>query len=746
MRIFIVIFLILSTFDVQSQNQVSSISFDKSNNSISIISNGNKLLQIDSIKYNNVNATELRLLEESAQLWTIGLKFIAIPDFNRIDSYSDQNVKLTITKNLNYYHFTSDANWANDIRIYLKDLNDHYFGITENLSPDNSKSPDLRGKIVDFLVEGDGSRIYENYATATSAFFMCNNGYASFFNTFAKGRYSFAINGYTEIHHQTGNLDWYVFTGSDGDDIFQGYYSIIGEPKHLPLWACGPVVWRDENKEGSNEILNDAERFTNLKIPLTAMFVDRPYSSGTYGWSNMDFGNKFESPGVWIKKLNNYYGLEFMTWIGPCTFGDTVFPGLFQNYFGYFDLSNPHAIAEFSNRLNDGQYQFGVKGHKMDRADEHFPVAEPWFDKTPELERRNKYVYLYSKVVDSILVKKWGKDQFNFARSGMHGNQPYLSAIWGGDVRASWDGLASNIANAMRSSFIGFPVWGTDVGGYLGEAGFIPQELYSRWLQWGVWNGMYEIKIDGPGGNGLDRAPWQYDTTLQNRFRDACDERMSLVPYIYSLANSSAHNGALMKPLAYCYFNEAATYQIWDQYMFGNDIMVAPVYNTNKSRSIYFPEGRWVDFYDCSIVFEGLTRIDIPLTQQHIPVFIKSNGIYITGENLCMGNSKIWKANHEPSYQINLMVDFTLSENEFTLIDAMDNDSEKTIIVNASEGKTTIQIPSLTIESTLTIHLIKSNKINIKMNGKSIKYKKDGSNIYINLIKNHESHIEISLK
>jgi hypothetical protein len=74
--------------------------------------------------------------------------------------------------------------------------------------------------------------------------------------------------------------------------------------------------------------------------------------------------------------------------------------------------------------------------------------------------------------------------------------------------------MAGNQANAMRSRFLGFPVWGNDTDGYLG-AGKIDEERYARWLQWSAWNGLFEVKIDGAGGQGEDRPPWKYSEKLQ---------------------------------------------------------------------------------------------------------------------------------------------------------------------------------------------------------------------------------------
>ena len=358
-----------------------------------------------------------------------------------------------------------------------------------------------------------------------------------------------------------------MFCGKDGKAIHKEYFHITGKPKYVPLWACGPIFWRDQNNGGKDEILNDIRMFSDLKIPLTACWVDRPYSNGSNEWSKMDFNKNFSEPGKWIHTINKKYGLELMTWVGPLTMSDTNFPGLLPNYKTYIDLTNPESLMEFESRLKKNQYAVGVRGHKMDRADENFPVTAPWYIPTSESESRNKYIYLYSKVIDDFLSRAYGKNQFNFARAAFHRCQPFLSAVWGGDSRSNWQGLAGSAANAMRCGFLGFPVWGGDTGGYLGE-GRIEEDLYTRWLQWSAWNGMFEIKIDGSGGSGEDRPPWKYSVQLQDAFREVCKFRMDLLPYIYSCVNTSYKNGVVMKPLAYQYLADENTYTIWDEYSF----------------------------------------------------------------------------------------------------------------------------------------------------------------------------------
>lgn len=709
--------LCLSTGDAQSNQYLWQV--QNNARGIMLLHNHSPLLCIDSIQFNFVTNTNATIKEQSAKRVIIDLLYQRVPSFREVNKSIDDTVTLTIEHIDGGWHITAAPAWARHVTLFLRDQGEQYYGILENLVPYNRKEPGLRGTTQIFEVQGEESRYFENYSSVWSAFYFTNRGYASFFNTFAYGEYKFALHGTTEIYHRTGKLDWYIFVGNDGDEIMRSYFTIIGAPKYVPAWACGPIVWRDEAKKGKADILSDAEKFTDLRIPLSAMFVDRPYSDGNHGWSKMNFNALFSEPEQWISTLRNHYNLEFMTWIGPAVFGDT-FPGVLPGFYNYFDLTNPQCTAEFARRLNTLQYAYGVKGHKMDRADEHFPVSEPWNDKTPFWERRNKYIYLYAKVTDSILSAYWGKDNFNFARAAMHGTQPYLSAVWGGDVRASWDGMAANLANAMRCSFLGFPNWGGDVGGYLGETGFIPEQLYRRWLQWGTWCGMFEIKIDGPGGRGTDRAPWRYGESLQKSFRKACEERMELAPYIYSLLNTSSENGVLMKPLVYVYPNDTITCLMWDEYLFGNAFLVAPLLSEKNSRRIYLPDGVWYDWYSPQQKFSGKQYIMYEAPNDHIPVFVKEGSLFITGRQWLRGNWRLWNTDTIPQLLIHIFPSYqTQSSASFKYVDFYDNDAHKIFLANYSDKKLEVVIPRLSSDSYLFVY---GNKriLSSTLNGTSI--------------------------
>jgi alpha-glucosidase (family GH31 glycosyl hydrolase) len=712
------------------------------NKVLELVCDQSEIVEINSFAFNFIQPDSVLVEDVKADTLILKLRFAESDGFH--NDFPSQ-ILLTIAQFNNTFHFTASHKTFNHITIALKDRDEHYFGLIEKLYPHNSRNPDLRGNVVDVEVYGHGDQEYaENYASAYSAFYMSSAGYGSFFDTFAKGRYQFAINGITEIYHQTGSLDWYLFCGKDGEAIHNEYFQITGKPKYVPLWACGPIFWRDQNNGGKDEILSDIKMFSDLKIPLTACWVDRPYSNGAHEWSKMDFNNKFSEPEKWIKTINETYGLQFMTWIGPLTKSDQDFPGLLSHDQGYIDLTNPEALKEFESRLNKNQYAVGVRGHKMDRADENFPVTAPWYIPTSESESRNKYIYLYAKVIDGFLSRAHGKDQFNFARAAFHKSQPYLSAVWGGDSRSNWQGLAGNAANAMRCGFLGFPVWGGDTGGYLGE-GHIEEALYMRWLEWGALSGMFEIKIDGAGGSGEDRPPWKYSAELQKTFRDACMLRMDLLPYIYSCINTSYENGVVMKPLAYQYLNDENTYMIWDEYIFGNAFLVAPVLTKNNSRTIYLPKGRWYGYNDYNIDYNGPATFTQNVPATAIPVFIKGNSIFITGQ-IYQGNSRIWenRVSEDKKIIIHLFPGQINEQVTFRYVDYLDNDKEKSMVLERQADKAIFTSEPLRTASTIELKCdMKPSKILLNNKPVDFNYNKTKNTASIQIEENKPIGLKI---
>lgn len=699
------------------------IHLDFNEGKLQVFFNENPIIDVQSIQFNYKSPSDIHVISSSEKKLTLALIYPSVVEFaHHATDTQPRTAQLEITRVPGGMRFQTSPDWGKHVTLQFNDLGGHFFGLSEPLQPHNQKSPDLRGAVVDVEVKSDGEGIVENYASAFSAFFMSSQGYGSFFDTFARGRYQFAINGTHQIHHDTGKLDWYLFFGSNGTEILRGYYQLIGEPKSLPLWALGPVPWRDQNNGGAAEILDDMRQFEKLQIPATAWFVDRPYSDGAHEWSEMNFSESFAKPEEWITEIREKHGMEFMTWSATAFFGDQRFNHHLDNWHCYLDLSDPESVSAYQSELANKQYVHGVRGHKMDRADERFSAYSPWTDiSVQEPERRNRYVYLFAKIHDEALRAAWGDDQFSFARAAIHRTQPYLSAIWGGDPRSSWEGFQGNFANGIRCGFMGFPVWGSDVGGYLGE-GNIPEDLYARWLQAGSMSGLFEIKLDGAGGSGADRVPWHCSTELQDIFRKVCEDRMQMLPTLYSLANHSAYSGVLMQPMAYRHLDDAKTYEIWDQFYLGDSILVAPVFTPENIRQVYLPEGKWHDFDDPMLTYKGGQMITVKAPLNKLPRFIRANSLYLTGA-IHAGNTSTWKT-IKPYLLIHVFPGVEGESYCFNYIDSERDNTVCPIILNNKAKVIELTLPNLSVETTVQLFTSHSPK-EVIWNGQTISYDYD---------------------
>lgn len=664
------------------------------------------LMKLDEIRFDYAAPTGWVI--ESADTDRIVVRMDYPPVVDHGHAASDtaaRSARLEIERLDGGFRLHAAPTWADRVSLEMPHLGDAIFGLSSPLQPDNRHAPDLRGAEIHVDVVNEGGNLAENYASAFSAFYMSSHGYGAFFDTFATGRYRFAVNGRNQVHHDTGSLDWFLFPGTDGAAIHRAYFGHIGSPRALPPWALGPVAWRDHN-DNAAQILDDIAQFAERQLPLTAWFVDRPYSDGAHAWSHMNFNADFADPCHWIDGIRAG-GLEFMTWTSTAFFGDTPLPRHLAGRLTYADLSDPATWSAYQERLAL-QHACGVRGHKMDRADEHFPREEEWADASVTAsERRNRYAYLFTKIHDEALDRAWGDDRFSFARAAIHRTQPRLGAVWGGDPRSNWAGMAGNLANAIRAGFMGFPVWGSDVGGYLGE-GWIDPELYLRWLQFGVFSGFLEIKLDGAGGEGRDRMPWRYDPAFEARFRKLLQVRMDLLPTLHSLANTAAVNGVLMQPMAYRHPDDPETHSIWDQFYLGDALLVAPLVTPGGSRQVYLPEGRWRAWPGFPMeapkhAIAGASRQDLRASLDELPLYVRENSLLVLGE-VAPGNTIAWRE-AQPHLRLLVIPGRPGESNVFDYVDTFDGNLVKALGLAHTANGIELEGPALGVDLAVTVYL-----------------------------------------
>jgi alpha-glucosidase (family GH31 glycosyl hydrolase) len=296
------------------------------------------------------------------------------------------------------------------------------------------------------------------------------------------------------------------------------------------------------------------------------------------------------------------------------------------------DPTNPAMRTWWEDKLAAFASRYDLDGIKLDRGEEHIPTAatDVWADGRTGREVRNDYPTLQARIHhDAMQQAQPDNDFLVITRSGYTGT-PRWAIAWGGDTAGSESfglgpstdlGLRSAIISQLRAAFMGYPVWGSDTGGYYQ---FKDREVFARWIEFSAFSGIMEI-----GGTGGPHAPWdmpaepRYDTELIDIYRRYTALRIELQPYLVAAAEEAGRSGLpIVRPLVFAYRDDPAVGDRWDQYLFGPDLMVAPVWQSGmRSREVYFPAGRWESFWDATEVHTGPATVVVPVPLEAIPVY-----------------------------------------------------------------------------------------------------------------------------
>src|SRR4029077_985158 len=203
-------------------------------------------------------------------------------------------------------------------------------------------------------------------------------------------------------------------------------------------------------------------------------------------------------------------------------------------------------------------------------------------------------------------------------------------ALWSGDVDMTFAALRKQVAVGLSAGMAGIPFWGSDIGGF-GFAGKCTTELYIRWFQFGAFCPLFR-----PHGDQTElREPWQFGPDCEAICRKYLELRYRLLPYIYSSAHEACVAGLpLMRPLVLEFPGDPRVLDLADQYLFGRDMMVAPVLDEGAlERTVYLPAGVWIDFWtEQSHTGPGFLKVAALLDT--IPLFIAHGAIIPMGPRM----------------------------------------------------------------------------------------------------------------
>jgi alpha-glucosidase len=454
-----------------------------------------------------------------------------------------------------------------------------------------------------------------------------------------------------------GDLNYYFINGPDPKKVVERYTALTGRMPLPPLWSLGYNQCRYSYYPEAR-VRRLANTFRKQQVPADVIWLDIHYQDNykPFTWNLQRFPN----PPKMLSDLRAQ-GFHVVTIVDPhpkvekgyAPYDEGVAGDYFvknpdgSNYEGpvwpsaadqnpgpsvFPDFSNPSARKWYGS-LYKSFLDTGVAGiwNDMDepavfRTLNGTMPLDTVFDNegqpTSQREIHNVYGQLMSRsTFEGLSQLRPDERPFVLTRASFAGGQRY-AAVWPGDNTSDWASLRQSIPMLLGMGLSGFSFVGCDIGGFVGSP---DGELYSRWLQVGVF---YPFMRSHSNLDSPDKEPWSWGPAFEAINKRSIELRYELLPYIYNTMHQAAETGVpALRPLFLEFPDDPAVAKIGNEFMFGDNLLVAPVLIQGETNhTVYLPKGDWFD-YRTGHKFAGGTNIDMAVTLDSLPIFIRGGGI-----------------------------------------------------------------------------------------------------------------------
>ena len=477
-----------------------------------------------------------------------------------------------------------------------------------------------------------------------------DNSYKSFFDLGSEGQ------DYFSFWAEGGKMDYYFLNGPSLKEVVSKYSQLTGTMPLPPKWSLGYHQSRYSYYPQA-EVDELVKTFRAKEIPCDAFHFDIHYMDDykIYTWNE----DRFPDPKAMISTMKQK-GIKAVTIIDPGVKKDPEYnlyqEGMENDYFCKYldgkvfidevwpgDCAFPDftqtEVREWWSGLQKDYTDIGVKGIWNDMNE---PAV---FNETDTMDvdvmhqnngdsgthRRfhNLYGLLEDKATYEGLKESLENERpFVLTRAGFAGVQRY-SAVWTGDNRSFWDHLKLAMPMLMNMGMSGITFCGTDVGGFTGNS---KGELLTRWTQMGAFVPFFRNHCEV---RAISQEPWSFGEKYEKIIKRYIELRYKFITHIYNLFYQSSQTGIpVMRPLIMEFPEDRECQNLSDQFMLGDSIMIAPVYQPDKDkRMLYLPEGKWLDFWTKE-VYQGGKHIIVDAPLETMPIFIKAGSILPLNEKL----------------------------------------------------------------------------------------------------------------
>ena len=553
------------------------------------------------------------------------------------------------------------------------------------------------GQSVAIWNEDGGTSTYQSYKNIP--FYISNKGYGVFVNHPEKVEFEIGTEQVTKTAFSVegGYLDYYLFNGPSMKEVLERYTDLTGKPSLPAPWTFG--LWLSTSfttNYDEETVMSFVDGMLDRGIPLRTFHFDCFWMK-EFHWTDFVWDSRvFPDPKGMLSRIKAK-GLNICVWINPyiaqesCLFAEGMEKGYFvkrtngdvwqwdmwQPGMALVDFTNPDACTWYQEKLA-GLLDMGVDCFKTDFG-ERIPVdGIEYFDHSDAKKMHNYYTYLYNKTVYDILEKKRGKGEaVLFARSATVGSQKF-PVHWGGDCWSDYESMEESLRGGLSLLMSGFGFWAHDIGGF--ESTSTP-DVYKRWVAFGLLSSHSRLH-----GSTSYRVPWAYDEEAVDVVRFFTRLKARLMPYLYKTAIQANKTGVpTMRSMVLEFTEDRTCHYVDKQYMLGDSLLVAPIFNEESLADYYLPAGRWTDFFTGEVK-EGGRWIQEKHGYLSVPLLVKENSIVAIGAH-----------DDKPDYDYGEDTELRIYEpvagtTVTETVYGMDGSEEIKISVTTEEGKISVSV------------------------------------------------------
>ena len=497
------------------------------------------------------------------------------------------------------------------------------------------------GQSIDIWNEDGGTSTDQSYKNIP--FYLSNRGYGVLVNHPENVSFEIATEQVTkaEFSVEGGYLDYFFINGPTMKEALTHYTDLTGKPSLPAPWTFG--LWLSTSfttNYDEETVMSFVDGMLDRGIPLRTFHFDCFWMK-EFHWSDFVWDSRvFPDPEGMLKRIKAK-GLNICVWINSyigqesCLFAEGMEKGYFlkrpngdvwqwdmwQPGMALVDFTNPDAYKWFQDKL-EVLLDMGVDCFKTDFG-ERIPTDAVYFDGSDPKKMHNYYTYLYNKCVYELLERKRGKGEaVLFARSATVGGQKF-PVHWGGDCWSDYESMEESLRGGLSLMMSGFGFWAHDIGGFENTS---TADVYKRWVAFGLLSSHSRLH-----GSTSYRVPWAYDDEAVDVVRFFTKLKASLMPYLYKTSVETSKSGVpTMRAMVLEFTEDKNCNYIDKQYMLGDNLLVAPIFNDESIAEYYLPKGTWTNFFTGEEKNGGEW-----ITEKHdylsIPLMVRENSIVIMG-------------------------------------------------------------------------------------------------------------------